>query len=80
MVPQDILNSGHLVVCPSASLSSRRAAIPRPATVRVPPAVSQPRSHSSTTPVKSRSPFSSAVKLTASVRSFPLSGSHRQVS
>ena len=26
------------------------------------------------------SPFSSAVKLTASARSFPLSGSHRQVS
>ena len=80
MVPQDILNSGHLVVCPQRLVVQQAGGHSRPATVRVPPAVSQPRSHSSTTPVKSRSPFSSAVKLTASARSFPLSGSHRQVS
>lgn len=80
MVPQDILNSGHLVVCPQRLVVQQAGGHSPARHGKGAPAVSQPRSHSSTTPVKSRSPFSSAVKLTASVRSFPLSGSHRQVS
>ncbi len=54
--------------------------MPRPATVRVPPELSHPRSHSSTTPVKTVSPSWAAVKLTASASTSASPGSHRQVS